>query len=227
MRIHGIRVCLVASHTDHSTAREAACQTCSDFSIGQGATPWVHRAHKFIHTESTRCGSLRPLVRGALHMLPDNAPLVTAPGDTSLRKTGRKIPGVGYRHDPMSPPFHVNLVPGQRFVQLSAMVPAGEAPSPARGVPVRFHHQPPVRKPKADRLSCPSACLWYPHPSPAAKDGGTKATSPPAAGKPRERGSSRNCGSALFCALLFDKLTRFVYTRSDAALGLSVPQPDA
>jgi len=90
-----------------------------------------------------------PVVRGTLHMLPDNAPLVTALDDTSLRKTGRKIPGVGYRRDPMSPPFHVNLVPGQRFVQLSAMVPAGEAPSPARGVPVRFHHQPPVRKPKA------------------------------------------------------------------------------
>ena len=53
-------------------------------------------------------------------MLPDNAPLVTALDDTALRKTGRKIPGVGYRRDPMSPPFHVNLVPAQRFVQLSA-----------------------------------------------------------------------------------------------------------
>ena len=82
-------------------------------------------------------------------MLPENAPLVTAIDDTRLPKTGRKIPGVGYGRDPMSPPFHVNLVPGQRFVQLSAMVPAGPAPAPARGVPVRFHHQPPVRKPKA------------------------------------------------------------------------------
>ena len=51
------------------------------------------------------------MLRGVLHMLPDNAPLVTALDDTSLRKTGRKIPGVGYRRDPMSPPFHVNLVP--------------------------------------------------------------------------------------------------------------------
>ncbi len=82
-------------------------------------------------------------------MLPENAPLVTAIDDTGLPKSGRKIPGVGYGRDPMSPPFHVNLVPRQRFVQLSAMVPGGPAPSPARGVPVRFHHQPPVPKPKA------------------------------------------------------------------------------
>lgn len=82
-------------------------------------------------------------------MLPENAPFVTAIDDTSLPKSGRKIPGVGYGRDPMSPPFHVNLIPRQRFVQLSALVPAGAAPSPARGVPVRFHHQPPVPKPKA------------------------------------------------------------------------------
>ena len=82
-------------------------------------------------------------------MLPENAPLVTALDDTRLPKSGRKIPGVGYGRDPMSPPFHVNLVLGQRFVQLSAMVPAGLPPGPARGVPVRFHHQPPVPKPKA------------------------------------------------------------------------------
>ena len=89
-----------------------------------------------------------PVVRGTLQMLPDIAPFVTALDDTRLPKTGRKIPGVSYGRDPMSPPFHVNLVPGQRFVQLSAMVPAGPTPSPARGVPVRFHHQPPVPKPK-------------------------------------------------------------------------------
>ncbi len=88
-------------------------------------------------------------LEGALQMLPQGAPLVTAIDDTLLPKTGRKIPGVGYGRDPLSPPFHVNLVPGQRFVQLSVMVPAGASPSAARGVPVRFCHQPPVAKPKA------------------------------------------------------------------------------
>lgn len=91
-----------------------------------------------------------PVVRGVLQRLPDDAPLVAALDDTSLRKTGRKIPGVGYRRDPMSPPFHVNFVPGQRFVQLSALVHDNATPAPARGVPVRFRHAPPVPKPKAD-----------------------------------------------------------------------------
>jgi hypothetical protein len=90
-----------------------------------------------------------PVVRGALQLLPEDAPLVTALDDTRLPKTGRKIPGVAYGRDPMSPAFHVNLVPGQRFVQLSALVATGSPPAPARGVPVRFHHQPPVAKPKA------------------------------------------------------------------------------
>lgn len=90
-----------------------------------------------------------PVVRGALQLLPKEAPFVTALDDTSLRKSGRKIPGVAYRRDPLSPPFHLNLVPGQRFVQLSALVATGTPPGPARAVPVRFHHQPPVPKPKA------------------------------------------------------------------------------
>ena len=89
----------------------------------------------------------RPVVRSALSMLPEDAPFVVAIDDTRLRKTGRKIPGVGYGRDPMSPPFHVNLVLGQRFVQLSAMVTDRHMPAPARGVPVRFRHQPPVPKP--------------------------------------------------------------------------------
>jgi hypothetical protein len=101
-----------------------------------------------------------PVVGGTLHMLPDeDAPYVTALDDTRLPKSGKKTPGAGYGRDPMSPPFHVNLVLGQRFVQLSAMVPAGPPPSPARGVPVRFHHQPPVPKPKAS--ACPEEKKAY------------------------------------------------------------------
>ena len=89
-----------------------------------------------------------PVVRATLHLLPEEAPFVASLDDTGLRKTGRKIPGVAYGRDPMSPAFHVNLVPRLRFVQLSAMVPAGTVPAPARGVPVRFQHQPPVPKPR-------------------------------------------------------------------------------
>src|SRR6185369_17695247 len=39
-------------------------------------------------------------------------PIRVAIDDTKLRKTGRKIPGVGWQRDPLSPPFHVNFMYG-------------------------------------------------------------------------------------------------------------------
>jgi hypothetical protein len=116
---------------------------------GRQAKDWSADYRLFARDKWTMDALFAPVVRGALHMLADNAPLVTALDDTRLPQSGRRIPGAGYGRDPMSPPFHVNLTRGQRFVQLSAMVPARAAPSPARGVPVRFCHRPPVAKPKA------------------------------------------------------------------------------
>lgn len=89
-----------------------------------------------------------PVVRGVLNRLPEDEPFVTALDDTMLRKTGTKIPGVGYRRDPLSPPFHTNLVRGQRFIQLSALLPAGEQRGQARAIPIRFEHSPSVVKPR-------------------------------------------------------------------------------
>lgn len=43
--------------------------------------------------------------------------------DTRWKKTGRKIPGAQYHRDPLSPPFHVNLLFGLRRLQTSALVP--------------------------------------------------------------------------------------------------------
>lgn len=87
------------------------------------------------------------LIRGLLELIPPADPLVVAMDDTLLRKTGTRIPGVGYRRDPLSPPFRVNLVRGQRFLQLSGLLPAGELPAAARAIPLRFEHAPSVPKP--------------------------------------------------------------------------------
>lgn len=51
-------------------------------------------------------------------------PVFSAMDDTLIRKTGRRIPGTNYARDPLSPPFHVNLVLGQRFLQTAVMVQA-------------------------------------------------------------------------------------------------------
>ena len=89
-----------------------------------------------------------PITRGLLDMSPPGAPFVVGMDDTLLRKTGTKIPGVGYRRDPLSPAFQVNFVRGQRFLQMSGLLSAGELPAPARAIPLRFEHVPPVPKPK-------------------------------------------------------------------------------
>lgn len=90
------------------------------------------------------------LVRQALEKtLPAQEPLVVAMDDSLLRKTGRKIHGVRYQRDPMSPPFHVNLVRGLRVLQISAALPQGRGL--ARMVPIDFEHAvlPPKPAPKA------------------------------------------------------------------------------
>jgi len=76
------------------------------------------------------------------------APVIAALDDTLCKKTGRHIPGVSIARDPMSPPFHVNLCYGLRFVQVSVLVTPLEAPGAARALPVRFDFAPPAAKPK-------------------------------------------------------------------------------
>lgn len=79
--------------------------------------------------------------------LDDGAPLVAGLDDTIVRKTGRQIPGVSYRRDPLSPPFQANLVLGQRFLQISAALPSEGMTGPARMIPIDFHHAPTAKKP--------------------------------------------------------------------------------
>jgi hypothetical protein len=68
--------------------------------------------------------------------------------DTRLRKTGRCIQQAAYHRDPLSPPFHVNLVRAIRFLQASILVPLHQqAPRYTRAVPVRFEEVSCVKKP--------------------------------------------------------------------------------
>lgn len=68
--------------------------------------------------------------------------------DTRLKKTGKKIPGAQYHRDPLSPPFHPNLIYGLRFLQCSVLLPLhSEGEARARAVPVGFELAPCVKKP--------------------------------------------------------------------------------
>jgi hypothetical protein len=68
--------------------------------------------------------------------------------DTRLRKTGRCIQQAFYQRDPMSPPFHVNLMLGLRFLQASLLVPLHRQQEvSARALPIRFQEVSAVKKP--------------------------------------------------------------------------------
>ena len=58
-----------------------------------------------------------PLLAEAVAEYCPTGPLAVAFDDTTLRRTGKKIPNAAWRRDPMSPPFQVNLIWGQRFLQ--------------------------------------------------------------------------------------------------------------
>ena len=88
-------------------------------------------------------------------------PLVgVAVDDTRLRKTGRPIPQVFYQRDPLSPPFHLNLMRGLRFLQASLLLPLHRlAPVGCRALPLRFEEVPPIKKPS--RKASPQAWAEY------------------------------------------------------------------
>jgi len=73
-------------------------------------------------------------------------PWVVALDDSCTRKSGRRIPGCGWRRDPLSPPFHVNFTWGQRVLQFSAALPADDGS--ARLVPIDWVEAPLPRKPR-------------------------------------------------------------------------------
>src|SRR5215204_922900 len=75
--------------------------------------------------------------------------IVIGVDDSKFKKTGKKTPNTGWHRDPMSPPFHVNLMRGLRFLQFSILLPLYELHTgiPCRAIPIRFIDAPPIKKP--------------------------------------------------------------------------------
>jgi len=89
----------------------------------------------------------RPILKRALAYCPQRL-VGVAIDDTRLPKTGRCIPQAFYQRDPLSPPFHVNLVLGLRFLQASLLVPLHRTtPAGARALPIRFAEVSRVKRP--------------------------------------------------------------------------------
>ncbi len=112
---------------------------------GQQQNDWSAHYRLYSH-ERVDEGALFSRVRqGVEQALPAGHPLVVAIDDTLVRKCGTHIHGVGWKRDPLGPPFQTNLVRGQRYVQLSAAWPLAQGE--ARMVPIAFHHAPSAPKP--------------------------------------------------------------------------------
>jgi hypothetical protein len=66
-------------------------------------------------------------------------------GSAKPAAASRKLP---YHRDPMSPPFHVNLMLGLRFLQASLLLPLHRTGQfSARAIPIRFEEVSTVKKP--------------------------------------------------------------------------------
>lgn len=76
---------------------------------------------------------------------------IAVAGDfTHLPKSGRHIAHVHCMRDPLSPPFHVNLIYGLRYFQLTCLLPLykeGDQQNPPRSLPVCFGEVPVLPKP--------------------------------------------------------------------------------
>lgn len=95
--------------------------------------------------------------RRVLAELPPQHPFRVAIDDSLLRKSGIRIPGVGWRRDPLSPRFQTNFVRAQRVLQFSAATPLQNGA--CRMVPVLFEHAP--TPPKPSRKASPEELEQY------------------------------------------------------------------
>ena len=111
-----------------------------------------------------------------------------AADDTRLRKTGRCILQAFYQRDPLSPPFHVNLMLGLRFLQASLLVPLHRhSKVGTRALPIRFQEVSRVKRPgrKADggRMEVVSHCRTETQSFPKVRDHDKGSASRPGCGR--------------------------------------------
>jgi hypothetical protein len=74
-------------------------------------------------------------------LAPDQ-PFVTPLDDTLVRKAGKKVPGTGWRRDPLGPKFKTQFAWAQRFLQIAVAWPFDSGTGEAGVIPIDFVHAP-------------------------------------------------------------------------------------
>jgi hypothetical protein len=106
---------------------------------------WSADYRLFSHDRWPAAGIFAVVRQAVLAQLPPEAPFAVVIDDSLLRKTGIRIPGVGWRRDPLGPRFQTNFVRAQRVLQFSAALPLAD--DACRTVPILFQHAPTPAKP--------------------------------------------------------------------------------
>jgi len=115
---------------------------------GRQMLPWQAEYHLFERASWDPQALFEPIMQGALPLCTGRL-VGVAMDDTKLHKTGRCIKQAFYQRDPMSPPFHANLILGLRFLQASLLVPLHKTgPFSCRALPIRFEESSAVKRPR-------------------------------------------------------------------------------
>jgi hypothetical protein len=142
IRVRPLTYGLLLSPPKHTTSA-AICTLGRQFDV------WSADYRVFSRSPWNSQALFDPIIEHAIPLLPPlPAPVIAAIDDTACKKSGRRTPGVATVRDPQSPPYHVNLIRGLRFVQASLMIAPLDGNGPARSLPVRFQPASPVAKPK-------------------------------------------------------------------------------
>ena len=112
---------------------------------GRQAQDWTADYRLLARGRLPLTGIFGVLRRAVLQELAPREPLLAVVDDTLLPRSGRHMPGVGWRRDPQGPHFQTNLILGQRFVQVSIALPG--RPGEETLIPIAFEPAPTPSKP--------------------------------------------------------------------------------
>jgi hypothetical protein len=115
--------------------------------LGLEQQDWSAHYKLFSRSHWNPADLFQPIIKRALPLINESF-IAVAFDDTKLKKTGKKIKTAFYQRDPLSPPFHVNLLYGLRFLQGSLLIPLYQKnDQPPRSLPITFKEVPAIKKP--------------------------------------------------------------------------------
>lgn len=116
--------------------------------LGLDQQDWSAHYKLFSRSSWDPANLFKPILHQAQPLI-DEPFIAVAFDDTKLKKTGKKIKTAFYQRDPLSPPFHINLIFGLRFLQASLLVPMyRKKDQPPRALPISFEEVPCLKKPR-------------------------------------------------------------------------------